>query len=691
MPHRCRLMFLVVAALTLIVPWNAAIGVAQTRRPMSLVDFLAVPRLSEPQLSPDGRAVVYTLAEADWKSGNRVSHLWRASVDGGNPVQLTTGADGETSPRWSPDGRTIAFIAKRGSDESAQIFLLPADGGEARQLTSHASAVADIAWAPDGTAIYFTAPEPKSADEKTRDKIKDDVYAFDENYKHTHLWKVTGATKQEARITTGDYSLVEYHLSPDGRKVVWHRAPDPLLGNRDQSEVWVMDADGSHMLRLTDNKVTETGASLSPDNSLVLFTTGANGAFETYHNNRLFVLPATGGQARVLAGDDPPYAVDRAQWSSNGRSVYFLANLGVHEELFEIAAAGGRPKPVTDGQHTISAWSYDRSGHVFTLSDASNAGDVWILTAKAATPVRVTHVFDYLVRDFKLARQEAIQWKGADGVTVEGLVSYPVDYQPGQKYPLAVLTHGGPQASDKYGFGTWNYDAQVLAGKGYAVLQPNYRGSTGYGDAFLRDMVGQYFRNAHLDVLAGVDELVRRGVADPDRLVAGGWSAGGHMTNKLITFTTRFKAASSGAGAANWISMYAQSDIRANRTPVFGGTPWQKNAPIDAYWDNSPLRDVASVSTPTIFFVGDKDVRVPMPQSIEMYRAVKSLGVPTHLYIAPREPHGWTELRHQLFKMNAELEWFEKYGTKRPYTSEQAPGDGTNARPTEPLAPSAGR
>ncbi len=207
------------------------------------------------------------------------------------------------------------------------------------------------------------------------------------------------------------------------------------------------------------------------------------------------------------------------------------------------------------------------------------------------------------------------------------------------------------------------------------MLQPNYRGSTGYGDAFLRDMIGQYFRNAHLDVMAGVDHLVRIGLADPDRLVKMGWSAGGHMTNKIITFTDRFKAASSGAGAANWVSMYAQSDVRTYRTPWFGGTPWQKDAPIAAYWDNSPIKDVALVRTPTIFLVGERDVRVPLPQAVEMFRALKANGVPTRLYVAPREPHGFQELRHQLFKVNVELEWFEKHAMGRPYTWERAPGD----------------
>lgn len=209
------------------------------------------------------------------------------------------------------------------------------------------------------------------------------------------------------------------------------------------------------------------------------------------------------------------------------------------------------------------------------------------------------------------------------------------------------------------------------------VLLPNYRGSTGYGDAFLRDMVGHYFRQSHLDVMAGADHLIKLGIADPDRMVKMGWSAGGHMTNKIVTFTDRFKAASSGAGAANWVSMYAQSDIRTYRTPWFGGTPWQKDAPVLNYWNNSPLKDVANVKTPTIFLVGQQDPRVPPPQSVEMYRALKSNGVPTKLYMAPREGHGWQELRHQLFKINVELDWFSQHVFQQSYVWEKAPGDST--------------
>jgi dipeptidyl aminopeptidase/acylaminoacyl peptidase len=235
--------------------------------------------------------------------------------------------------------------------------------------------------------------------------------------------------------------------------------------------------------------------------------------------------------------------------------------------------------------------------------------------------------------------------------------------------------HGGPVESDKFGAGAGlllNY-FPVLTGKGYLVLRPNYRGSSGYGNAFLRDVVGHYFNHMQSDILTGIDALAAEGIADPDRMVLMGWSAGGHLTNKLITMTDRFKAASSGASASNWTSLYAQTDVRYTRTPWFGGTPWQADAPTNLYWEQSPLKDVSLVKTPTIFFVGENDARVPLAQTVEMWRALRSNGVPTRLYVAPREGHVWGELRHFVAKANAELGWFEQYARGRAYTPERTP------------------
>jgi dipeptidyl aminopeptidase/acylaminoacyl peptidase len=645
---------------------------AQESRPLGVVDMIQLPALQDPQLSPDGGQILFVMDAPDWKANRRVGHIHRINADGTGQVQLTFGERGESSPRWSPDGRHIAFLARRGDDTHAQLYVLDAAGGEARRVMAHPTAPSDLTWTPDSRLIFFTAANDPSAAAKDKKRLQDDVFAFEEtNFEQEHLW-VVDLDGKTTRITYGDYSVTDYTLSPSGSRVATTRAPSPLLEHMRLSEVWVMDANGGNARQLTTNQVNESEPLVSPDGLQVLFTADANARFEPYFNDKLFVVPIAGGPARVLL-PDAPFQVTGAQWSADGKSVLFVANHGVHAQLMQVDLATGAVTALTKGDHTVGAWRMQpRTGtHVFTVNTTTRPSEVYLLAPGAAMR-RVTNVFAFVETQFVVARQEKITWKGQDGQTVEGLLYYPVNHRPGQRYPLLVQTHGGPAASDTFGFAP---ETQVYAGKGYAVLRPNYRGSTGYGDAFLRDMVNGYFKQAHLDVLAGADAVIAMGLADPERLLKKGWSAGGHMTNKLVTFTTRFKAASSGAGAANWISMYAQSDHRAFRTPWFGGTPWQVNAPIDLYWEHSPLRYAANVKTPTLFLVGQDDPRVPLPQSVEMYRALKYNGVPTRLWVAPREGHGWSELRHVLFRVQVELEWFQKWLSSGDYAWESAPGE----------------
>ena len=681
---RRRLLVTCIAAAICLV---AVPALAQTQRAMTIVDLLNVPGVSNTDLSPDGKQLVYVQAASDWERNRRINHVWRINTDGSGAGQLTNGAGGETGPSWSPDGSRIAFIARRGGEDQAresddagdrsQIFLIPNGGGEAVQLGKHPTSVSNLTWSPDGAFIYFLAADDKTPEQKAMDQARDDVFAFDENYQQRHLWRVAVADGRATRVSGGDFNVGQYTLSADGRWIAHHRSPSPLVGDGGRGDVWVMTATGENARQLTRNSVPENGAALSPDNQQVLFLADGNERFEPYYNTKIFLVPAEGGAARLLMGGEP-FGINSARWSADGRSIYFIASSGVRSALYRYDIARGRHERLTTGDHTLSGWQYHpKTGtHVFGLNDPTNPGDVWTLASTpGARPARVTRVFDYLARDFRLPRQEAVQWKGADGVTVEGMLFYPLDYQAGQRYALVVQTHGGPRAADQFGFPSASSYEAVLAAKGYFVLQPNYRGSTGYGDEFLRDMVGHYFNQAHLDVMTGADHLIAQGMVDGDRMVKMGWSGGGHMTNKIITHTTRFRAAASGAGAVNWISMYAQSDTRTNRTPWFGGTPWQANAPIENYWNSSPLKDVAKVTTPTLVLVGQQDERVPMPQSVELYRALKSNGVPTKLYVAPREPHGWQELRHRLFKANVELDWFEKYVMNRTYTWEKPPAD----------------
>ncbi len=401
-----------------------------------------------------------------------------------------------------------------------------------------------------------------------------------------------------------------------------------------------------------------------------MFIADTNERFEHYYQDTLLLVPAAGGAPKLLLPDFA-YEISQAFWSADGKTIYFTANMGVHVEVFALDLSSKRVQQLTDGKHVINGLDYIPEIHkvAYSVDTPHNPTTFWIADMKDFNPRIIYDPYPELEK-FKMAEVEAIEWTSTDGKTVEGVLFYPVDYEKGKRYPLLAHTHGGPQSSDKLRFDSY---AHARAGRGYAILKPNYRGSTGYGNDVLRDMVGHYFLHADDDVITGVEHCIEIGLADPDRLGTLGWSAGGHMTNWLVTQTDMFKAASSGAGASNWISMYAQSDVRIYRTPWFLGDPWHADSPLKTYREHSPIFFIHQAKTPTLILYGENDRRVPLPQGYEMYRGLKANGVPTELVIFPRAGHGPRELRHRLYKMNKEFQWLEKYIMGRDFKFEEPP------------------
>ncbi|MEO8500595.1 MAG: hypothetical protein ABI565_06745, partial [Vicinamibacteria bacterium] len=409
-------------------------------RAMTTVDLIGVPELGDPQLSADGRQILFTRSDADWKANRRVAHIHRVNSDGSGLRQMTTGPEGEASPRWAPDGSRFAFVARRPGSDSAQIYLMANEGGEARRLTSQPTAVSNIQWARDGSALFFLAAEPKTAEERASEEAKDDAFALDESYKQVHLWRVEVESGKTSRVTGGDFSITQYNLTRDGKRIAALRGPSPLFGDAEKGEVYVMDVDGANAVRITNNQVDEFFPSISPRGDEVLFVTGANARLEPYYSNRAFVAPISGGPARILAPDFP-HAIDRAQWSQDGREVLLSVNLGVRRELFVLDVTTKRTRQITDGQHELMGGSFvPELGRVALLVDEPmDPGEIWIAALDGAAPPRqVTHLSERYAREFKLGRQEKIEWKGVDGVTVEGLLHYPAEYVAGRRYPLAV-------------------------------------------------------------------------------------------------------------------------------------------------------------------------------------------------------------------------------------------------------------
>jgi dipeptidyl aminopeptidase/acylaminoacyl peptidase len=605
-------------------------------------------------------------------NANARNQLYLMRPDGGEARRITDAKDGVSTFAFSRDGRWLAYRSGKPGEE--QLYLLPAaapDSARAQPLTRQAAGVGLWRWAPDGRRIYFVTADTADADEKARAEKKFTATVRNAEAPRSSLWALDVASRRADRLTRDTaITVADFTVSDDGRWVGFRGvAADRYKRNITEqfinADLYLLDASTGAIERLTSNReVAEEPLTFSPDSRWAAFSAPDDLTRYTMKNRRVYLrrVGDRGGAWRKLgAGFDGDVGADF--WSADGRTIYFNEGVRATTQLLALDVASGAVRPVTRVRGALAVERDGETGRlVLRYEDPKTPPALYAIARPedAADRGRWRPLGDVnpQARHLLLGDEEEVTWKSADGREVGGILVKPVGWRPGVRYPLIVAIHGGPAAADVLSF-NGGYGAQVYAGAGYAVLKPNYRGSTNYGEAHKTGIVGNYFAPGYDDIMTGVDALVARGVADPARMGVLGWSAGGHWSNWILTHTDRFRAISSGAGTANWVSMYAESDVQRNRQYYLGDRlPYDD---FDAYWNQSPLKYIRNAKTPTMIHVVDGDPRVPRPQSEELHMALKRLGVPTEFYVYPGSTHGIPDPRNRLVKSTAEMAWMDFY------------------------------
>ncbi len=652
----------------------AAQSTLQTRI-FSIDDNSRIRDVRDPQPSPDGRWIVYTLRTVDAAKDRTTTNLWLAASDGSTTSQLTFAGDVKGSARWSPDGKKITFLASRGNDDEkklpAQLWALDALGGEAEKLTDVKGGVSDYTWSPDSRQIVLAADDFDATTEpeklagwqrKTRPPIVVNRYHFKQDREgylgtlRTHLVLFDVGTRSTSPLTTGIYSESAATWSPDGRQLAFfsNRATDP--DRTTEQTLFVIDAaTGAKPKALgTFGVPSSPRATWSPDGRWIAFLKVDEQKFSAYHRARLAVISADGGSTRVLTDKLNRGVQSQFGWAPDGKSIIGAIDDDGASYLARISLETATVEPLISGRSVLSSVSISKSGIVTYLgAKAKSPPEVHVLTGN--TSKRITRHNDAWLAELRLGETSDFASKSKDGTEVHGLLTKPVDYQPGRRYPTLLLIHGGPNGQDSHQFHPLR---ELLSARGYAVLQVNYRGSSGRGDAFQKAIFADWGNKEVVDLLGAVDWAVSSGIADPERLGLGGWSYGGILTNYTIAQDRRFKAAVSGASSSNQISMYG-SDQYILQYELELGSPWK----TPELWMklSYPFFKADRIKTPTLFMSGEKDFNVPTAGAEQMYQALKVLNIDTELVIYPGQFHGIAIPSYQRDVQQRYLSWFDKY------------------------------
>ncbi len=687
------------AVLLLVVGLGSSITGAQqavTPRPLGVDDLFGYREAHDPQASPDGQYVAYTVSSSSLKEDKSETRIYMLPMAGGESIALTAEGVSSEHPRWSPDGKFLAFLSER-DEGKTQVYLLNRLGGEAQRLTETMQDVEAFEWAPDGKRLVLVlrdgSPEEiEAAGDKGKDGgdekaagsgkkgkaqrpwvidrlyFKEDTVGYLER-RRTHLYVFELGAKTLTQVSSGDFDDVEPAWSPDGKLLAFtsnRSKPDPdATYNRD---IWVVAADnkdkGEHPLQITTHAGEKDHPSWSPDGKWITYVSSLDVKLFYYDTKHVALSPAGGGEAKVLTRAFDRFATV-PRFAPDGKSIYFIADDDGTQNLCQVNLADGKITRPIGGRLTVDSYSFSKDGTIAAaISVPERPYEVYGLPSDKLT--RLSHLNDEWLAQFKIAPAEYVSFKSKDGTVVHGYLYKPVDYVAGKKYPTLLRPHGGPDEEYEAEF---EETAQLYAANGYAVLFPNPRGSTGYGEEFCKAIFADWGNKDFQDDMAIVDYAIAQGIADPEKLGVGGHSYGGISTDFIIAQTTRFKAAVSWAGAAEFKSLWGH-DMYEKEYVYELGYPWENRAA----WDRvSPFYKVKNITTPTLFMGGNIDWNVPILGGEQMYQSLKALGRETELVVYPDEYHEFKTPSHIKDMNERWLAWYAHY----------VKADGTPARPAE--------
>lgn len=622
--------------------------------------------IGAPRVSPDGKKVAYTVVgemmTAD--KSEYVTQIFLANADGSSNQQITFGEKSSTNPKWSPDGASLAFLSNR-KDNKNNLYLLRLNGGEAEPLTDLKSSVTEFEWSPDSKSIAFTMADQKSDDEEKNDKGRNDFRWIDENLKMSRIYVVAlskdaNEKREPRKLTQENRSVTDFDWSPDSLRIAFAHTKSAGANDWTTSDVSIVEVASGKITALASTAdAAETSPFFSPDGKSIAIV-ASDAPVRWAQSNLINIIPASGGAPKRFAAsfDAQPNLVG---WSADGAQIYFTEARNTKTGFYRLDVNANRIQEVAKTDFTVQNVTLNQTGAMlgFTMQKADQPPEAFVSKIGNFAPVQISRANQDLPK-LPLGRTEVVKWKSVDGKEIEGLLTYPVNYQTGTRVPLILNVHGGPAGVFAEAFigGRGVYPVATFAARGYAILRANPRGSSGYGTEFRRANIKDWGGADYQDLMTGVDKIIEMGVADQNRLGVMGWSYGGFMTSWIVTQTKRFKAASAGAPVTNLMSFNGTADIPAFVPDYFGGQAWETP---EIYYKHSAMFNVKGVSTPTLIQHGEADIRVPISQGYEFYNALKQQNVPTRMIVFPRQPHGIGEPKHQIAAMQSNLDWFEKY------------------------------